>query len=400
MTSLWASACSSAVNRPLQQLLDTAYASCGVTVSIIRCIMCGSVTRDQIAAFCISAAAGGAMFVRWWRMGVEGRRRVWSMYGWFSALMCGGSVLGAAAWAVWLSVLVVFYSPSATTIDTMHSQARFESGLSAFVVIYALEFFCLSVSKLLVLHRMTDFAFSQQTGGMTRRWQVGGRVVLVAVVAGNVVGLGGNVAAAVHWKQSADYFSRAAAAYSSNNTDTGNALAQTGFLQIPIANSIQSVQEFCEVLVLLTIVAAFAITGVACAARVRSALRSSSNNTVARRLQRQIIGTSFVVFVTFLLRSVYSTMFALANALQNGDANCPVPCDSPCFNVYLLMQQWLLYTPEFQLGVILISSPLSLLVALWGMTSERTLQLMESSSVSSRRQLQQDVLQCSREEQE
>jgi hypothetical protein len=43
------------------------------------------------------------------------------------------------------------------------------------------------------------------------------------------------------------------------------------------------------------------------------------------------------------------------------------------------MQSWIIYTPEFQLLVILISSPLALLVALWGMTSERTLQQMESS---------------------
>ena len=36
-------------------------------------------------------------------------------------------------------------------------------------------------------------------------------------------------------------------------------------------------------------------------------------------------------------------------------------------------------TPEFQLIVVLISSPLALLVALWGMTSERALQQMEVS---------------------
>jgi hypothetical protein len=209
-------------------------------------------------------------------MGVEGRRRLWSIYGWFSALMCGGSVLWAAAWAVRPRVPVAPYSPTATTVDTVLSQPRIESGLSAFVVVCAFEFFFLSVNKLLVLHRMTDFAFSQQT-----------------------------------------------------------------------------------------------------------------------RLQRQLIGISTVVFFTLLLRFIFSSMFALKNVLQNGDANCPVPCDRPCFNAYLLIQRWLLFTPEFQLSVILKSSRLSLLVALWGMTSERMLQLMESSS---RSQLQQGVLQCSRED--
>ena len=40
------------------------------------------------------------------------------------------------------------------------------------------------------------------------------------------------------------------------------------------------------------------------------------------------------------------------------------------------MQLFLLYTPELQMLVVLISSPLALLVALWGMTSGRTLQAM------------------------
>ena len=42
------------------------------------------------------------------------------------------------------------------------------------------------------------------------------------------------------------------------------------------------------------------------------------------------------------------------------------------------IQRWLFYTPEFQLSVELISSPLTLLVALWGMTSKHTLRLMQS----------------------
>ena len=33
MSSFWSDACNTAVNKPLQALLDTSYASCGVTVS-------------------------------------------------------------------------------------------------------------------------------------------------------------------------------------------------------------------------------------------------------------------------------------------------------------------------------------------------------------------------------
>ena len=108
----------------------------------------------------------------------------------------------------------------------------------------------------------------------------------------------------------------------------------------------------------------------------------------------RIVGTAAFVFVTFLLRAVYFTMFALAIELQNEGnyVNCPSnnQCDAACFNVYRLMQLWLFCTPEFQLMVVLISSPLAMIVALWGMTSDRMLQLMKSN----RRQMggMQDVM--------
>jgi hypothetical protein len=90
------------------------------------------------------------------------------------------------------------------------------------------------------------------------------------------------------------------------------------------------------------------------------------------------VGTAAFVFVTFLLRAVFSTMNALANALQTNVQTCSNTCDPACFNVWFVIQIWLQFTPEFQLIVVLISSPLALLVALWGMTSERTLQHMRS----------------------
>ena len=53
-------------------------------------------------------------------------------------------------------------------------------------------------------------------------------------------------------------------------------------------------------------------------------------------------------------------------------------CDPACKNVWAVILYWLVLTPEFHLSVVLISSPLAMLVALWGMTSERTLQHIRS----------------------
>ena len=71
------------------------------------------------------------------------------------------------------------------------------SWFAAFVVVCAVEFLCLSAAKLMVLDRMMQFAMPKGDG-VSRRWVVGGRVVMSAVVAGNVVRLGGNVATAVY----------------------------------------------------------------------------------------------------------------------------------------------------------------------------------------------------------
>ena len=42
------------------------------------------------------------------------------------------------------------------------------------------------------------------------------------------------------------------------------------------------------------------------------------------------------------------------------------------------MRSWIIFTPAFVLIIILLSSPAALLVALWGMTSELTLQIIKS----------------------
>ncbi len=93
-----------------------------------------------------------------------------------------------------------------------------------------------------------------------------------------------------------------------------------------------------------------------------------------------MLGTTAFIFVTFVLRAAFSTISAVANQLRAavGDKFCPDACDE-CPNVYVHIVQWMAYTPEFQVLIVLVSSPLALLVALWGMTSNATLHLMKSS---------------------
>jgi hypothetical protein len=109
----------------------------------------------------------------------EDRSRVWVLYGWFSGLMCLGSVFGAVTWAFWMQGLVANFTSGLTPglspaqASSLFAQAEYWS--AAFYVTYAIEFLCLSVSKLLVLHRMADFAVPKGDG-LSRRLAVGGRV--------------------------------------------------------------------------------------------------------------------------------------------------------------------------------------------------------------------------------
>ena len=349
------------------------------------------------------------MFWLWRRMEEADRPRVWVLYGWFSGLMCVGSVFGAVTWVAWMQYLVfelravTKFVGDTTPFEFQSLAAQFQYWYAAFCVTYAIEFLCLSVAKLLVLHRMMDVIltlnrirlrpdvdnadFAVPKGdGLSRRLAVGGRIVMAAVVVGNVVGLCGYVAAAVGAKEAGDLNNAAAVAYARNDTDSYNKYYSQANLKTSALSKAASVQQFCEVVVLLIIIFAFAIVGIASARRVSSALRHMNDEHVeaaGRQLRRQIVGTTAFVFLTFLLRAVFSIMNAVSDALQDYGAACAATdldaCDPSCYNIYTIMQNWLEFTPEFQLIVELISSPLTLLVALWGMTSKHMLQTMKRS---------------------
>ena len=141
------------------------------------------------------------------------------------------------------------------------------------------------------------------------------------------------------------------------------------------------------------IVASFVVVGTLCASRMQSALDHMDHDAGAAstqqlrheflKVRQQIFGTVIAVFLTFVLRALYQTMFGLESALRDPYSvfgSCggyyAGLCDSACFNVFSLMNQWDAFTPEFRPLVILISSPLTMLLTLWAMTTERALQLL------------------------
>ena len=217
-------------------------------------------------------------------------------------------------------------------------------------------------------------------------------MVMAVVVLGNSVGLVGNIAAAVHVQRSAEAASAASALFAANSTQLALQSVSLSQAEIVLSVSIAAVQSFCEVAVLLLIVAAFVVAGVVCARVIRSwllavdaaAVPSAVGNYihfVGGELRRRMVVTTVAVFVAFVVRSVQSTMLAVSRQLQDGATICPGVtgfCDPSCHNVFTHIAQWAARTPEFQVTIVLVSSPLTLLVALWGMTSRQTLHAMTS----------------------
>ena len=333
------------------------------------------------------------MFYKWWRLDDGARRRVWRLYGWFTGLMLCGSCFGAVTWAAWMQFLVNFftgenYLTNRNFTEWMKSFERAYAWRSAFTVTYAIEFLCLSTAKLTVLDRMSDFAGSKADSAW-RRWALWGRAFMSAVVLGNAVGLAGNVAAAVYFQDVSEIARTSSSFFASDNPAEGLRIFKTGVQQAQLALSTASVQQFSEVVVLLLIVIAFSAAGLACARLITSRMLlisdlASTAAVTGRSLWLQMVGTTVFVFVAFVLRAAFATLYAITYQLQDvASKECPGnqplnQCDATCYVVYTHISQWMFRTPEFQLMIVLISSPFALLVALWGMTTPLTLRLMNS----------------------
>ncbi len=346
---------------------------------------------EQIAAYCVSGLAGGIFLFLWRRLDEGVRQQNWRLYGWFSALMMCGSCFGAVSWSLqMLNMVNQFKANHAISIGDRHQQLSFLSVAflwrSAFVVTYPIEFLCLSSAKLMMLDRMANFAILQGES-VRKRLILGGRIVMAVVVLGNVVGLISNIASAAQYSKAAETARIASVHYAANNSEfnqEGLKYFRLYRQEIEQALVVVSVQSFAEVAVLLLIVAAFFAVGVLSVRRIKTLLDIVESDSAAalrgKKLHRQILATTAFVFATFLLRSAYSAMFAFAWGLQNVSVVCPSGdngCDPTCYNVYRLMNRWMFYTPEFQMTVMLISSPIALLVALWGMASESVLKAMQ-----------------------
>jgi hypothetical protein len=361
----------------------------------------------QIAACSLSAAATAAGFFLWRRLNQENRKKLWRFYGVFSGFGCIGSCFGilanAAKFHYHEALFVELDDTQALTValnNSSYSYALLLSDLekaysnqahmflmsSVLLIPEAIQIFFASVAKLMVLDRITHVAFSTSRG-MPARWAIAERVVIGAVVLLNAIACCISVASTFYSAQRITLSRKAAAAFAANQTEIAFQHNSDIISLSSQLYQVQSVTDACQAAALLFIVATFVLVFAVCARRIAHILRQPradaatlmpNLNTDILRVRRQIVGVVAFVFVAFLLMAFALTLAAVS---EYGANTClePVPtpyCD-PCYNTYALVQQWIFFTPEVDILSKLISHPLALLVALWGMTSNRMLQMLK-----------------------
>jgi len=239
-----------------------------------------------------------------------------------------------------------------------------------------------SVAKLMVLDRMTQFAMKRAQEALVRRMGAVQRAVLCIVLVVNAVAVAASLASTSYFSLAAGADASAAAAFISNQMDAGASLLLEARRHASVGNTCVAVAQVCSLLCLLVIMTAFVGAGLFVAVRIRHFLaglglgQSASAARSARYLLLQTCITVAVVFVTFLIRTAFETILALAN-FYNLNISCGI-CD-PCQSVYYLMRVWISTIPEVTAIVMALAEPLTLLVALWGMTSEHGAQLLNRS---------------------
>jgi hypothetical protein len=279
---------------------------------------------------------------------------------------------------------------------------------------YGIEFLCLCCAELMVrsrhcvpfhqnhlLHQVLDrlvyFVILAQKPN--NRWlRSVSRVAMFSIAASNVVNL-------CFMATNANYLSAASSSYSQlvpmvRAPDFSDQLLQCLFLDrcrlkevflsatgdVNQGLRVQSYASVCEGFSLVTILLLFMVSGAYCIRRFNES-NTNLKNTVGRKnnsVRVRILGAVVTVFVAFLIRSWYAVVLAISR--HNNTIRTPFDEDfkrcfdfcNSCQESGVIVQAWLFYTPEFSVSIMLLSSPLTLLIALWAMTTHDALMSFRS----------------------
>lgn len=355
-------------------------------------------TMGQVVLFALSAVYSFMWFLRWARDIVK--NRMWSQLGWFSGLVCSGSVAGAVAWGANMQRKVYLFEGD-VVFNSRHKYTLYASAhrwQAAFSILNGLEFPCFIIAKLMMLGRLIKNATrileekgQDGRGALARVYHVFAAAVVLCSV-GSMVAL--DVAAA-YQVQYVGLIEQAAAACDAQGSDTSSSIffsdeAAPLFTQSGTALSVHHILEAVALvlvssayllLVPLSVavfrraehVGAHVLVTVASRAEVlgdtrrgRAAAIVDDTIQAASEQRRRLVIACLVVLISFTFRAAFSllTTYTLVDNPKNPLCGFCGPCQTDRF----LMRYWLLYTPEVRPIVVALSSPLPLFLSLWIIT--------------------------------
>ena len=172
-------------------------------------------------------------WLRWARHGASDK--MWPLLGWFSGLMCVGSVAGCLAWGAATQSNARYwegFQPATTRVQYYTNSASYEKWLIVFYIFNGLEFLCLIIPKLLLLGRLGSNAFRMreevpEMGAATSTWRglalpMFYKVFAAAVVLCSAVSMAAYAAASAYNSQISALSDDAAAACDPLGNDTNS----------------------------------------------------------------------------------------------------------------------------------------------------------------------------------
>jgi len=282
---------------------------------------------------------------------------MWPLLGWFSGLICVGSVAGCAAWGAATQSNSIYweqYLPGTTRVQYYALAAAYQRWTTAFYIFNGLEFICLILPTLLLLGRLGSNA-TRSLGAVSTTWRCGHALPMLykafaAVVAVcSAVGMAAFAAAGAYNSQTSALCDAAAAACDPLGNDTSSSMALNLAIDDSITHrfdclAVQSVAEATALmlisstyLILVTLsvaifrqaekVAARALlsgqfrgTQAATAVLVDDSMRAAADQ------RRRLTFACTIVLVTFPCRAAFDLLQAYCTYDVQYNGLCPSPC--------------------------------------------------------------------------
>ena len=299
---------------------------------------------------------------------------MWPLLGWFSGLMCVGSVAGCVAWGAATQSNALYwelFKPGNTRVQFYTLGVSYEKWLTAFYIFNGLEFICLIIPKLLLLGRLGNNALRSmrdvvpEMGSVRTSWR-GGRalpmlykVFAATVVLCSAVGMAAYAAAGAYNSHQSALRDAAAAACDPLGNDTNSSKALNAAIDDAVTHrydclAVQSVAEATALLLisstyLLLVTLSVAIFRQAEKVAARALLfgqfkgtRASTTVIVddsmraAAEQRRRLTFACIVVLVSFPCRVVFDLLQAYSTYDVQYNGLCPSPCGACQSTQYVL----------------------------------------------------------------